>query len=228
MAGSADKQQPATDDDKQQLSPDDKELLAAWNSRLVNSPEIWRARAAGNAGLVSAAAAATAAGLLLRTEPISGWALRAASIAAGAYALSVVLLIVATVWPAPKTAVTANTLAEAVYNMTSAEVGPIRRFVIGGTCVSAIALLATAAALVLAAQESPIDEQRVQVSFRERSVQSAVQSMCPKLTGKSFDATMLGSSSSEVRLQFTTKQCGNPAAILVLQPEDVILRTTGQ
>lgn len=159
----------------------DDEAEKIWLARIAAAPNSWRSRAASAGGLLSAAAAASLAGLLARpATTYEGLAKVTILAAAVLYVAAVISLLSASVWPSPKhPAEETDDYAGRLTAYCEKEAGPIRRAVIAGSILGALAVASTAvgAAYLVTKQTRTA----AYVGFSDPEVAAVVKRLCPKL-----------------------------------------------
>lgn len=202
-------------------SDEQAELL--WLGRAVAMPDAWRARATSAAGLLSAAAAATLAALVLRSDHVSTLVTVLLLLAGAGYACAVIAYLVGAVWPEPK-GKPKDTLrvANEIWHYCTKETKPIRRAVIVGTVLAVIAVAATGAALVVTVVTSTDEPSESAHVTLTREAPAELKSACPDLPND-FEAQIEDMSDSRVVLHVEKGVCGDREAEIVVSRASVVI-----
>ena len=199
------------------LSTDDAEKL--WLDRAVHEPDAWRARATSAAGLLSAAAAATLAGLLIRREELAGVVEAAVVVAGVAYTIAVVSYLVGAVWPPPPEDKQTLEYANEIWDYCLSEARPIRNAVLIGSIFGGVAILATGLSFLLAVRAEP-QSRSARVALTS-SAPARLTSLCPGLKG--IVRASVARRESFIRLRVRAGVCGPLPQELELERSAVIV-----
>lgn len=204
----------------------DEEADRLWLARAIASPDAWRLRATNAAGLLSAAAAASVAGLLLQgdstRQTLQGTNLYIAIGAAIGYVVAVVAFLAASVWPSPGTDKETLRLVDDIWDYCVEEAGPIKRAVWIGSGSAIIAILATALTfvLVLAGYQRSEDANVVIVGGQELD---AARALCPGIP-EVIPASVMAISTDRILLRLPADFCGEKPAEIELPRDQIVLR----
>jgi hypothetical protein len=197
-----------------------------WLARAISSPDAWRLRATNSAGLLSAAAAATVAGLLFRDGPVSAQAHSYAVAAAAFYIVAVIAYLVAGVWPSPRREEVSKALADDIWKYCRDEASRIKRIIALGTISAVLAILATGITLILLAANQTSQPARATLSVTAPDVQAAVSALCPHLT-TTFDGILEERDARRLRIRLPPDVCGSRPMTLELSRDSVLIRYPG-
>lgn len=213
-------------DDNHAEDPLDDHADRLWLARAIASPDAWRLRATNSAGLLSAAAAATVAGLIFRDGPVSDQVRFFGVAAAVFYIVAVVAYLVAGVWPSPGRDEATEALAEGIWKYCRDEAKPIKWIIAGATVSAVFAIAATGTTLVFIAGDQSSEPMRARISVTAPDAQAAVSSLCPSLR-TTFDGAVEESDSGRLRIELPAGECGSMPTSIELSRDSVILRYPG-
>ena len=201
----------------------DDEAEKLWIARAIGSPDAWRSRATNAAGLLSAAAAATLAGLVLHGEALPGHARFFVGLAGAGYTIAVICYLVGAVWPSPKEDKKTLQFADAIWEYCGRESKPIKRAVFWGTFVGGAAVIATGIAVeITASAQKPIEAASV-TFFSQAPVE--VTRLCPDLA-HTFHAKVEDISDTRVRLRLARGVC-NGITMLEFNRSALLIASAG-
>lgn len=206
--------------------PLDDHAARLWLARAIASPDTWRLRATNTAGLLSAAAAATVAGLIFRDGATSELARLFAIVAAISYIIAVTAYLIAGVWPPPKRDEESRALAEDTWQYCHQEAQPIKSIIAAATLSAVTAIIATGATLIAVVNDGRRDAKTALVSIVTTDTRSSLSSLCPELP-PTFQATVEEISADRLRIGLPADECGPAPASLELGRDDVILKHSG-
>jgi hypothetical protein len=204
----------------------DEEADRLWLARAIASPDAWRLRATNAAGLLSAAAAASVAGLLLQGDStgqaLQGMNLFIAISAAVGYVVAVVAFLAASVWRSPETDRETLSLAEEIWDYCVEEAKPIKRAVWIGSVFATIAIIATALtfASLLAGYQRSQNANVVVVGEQELA---GVQALCPQIP-KVIPVSLRVVSTDRILLRIPADFCGESPAEIEMPKDQVLIR----
>ncbi len=156
------------------------EGIRLWLERVVAAPNAWRSRATAAGGLLSAAAAASLAGLLAATRAgLDESVALAVAIAAVSFVGAVVALLLASVWGSPSIDTATEDFVNTLEDYYANESRPIRRIVYAGAALGAAAVCSTATAALLVVFSD--FSRSAQVTFIDPAARSAALALCPDL-----------------------------------------------
>lgn len=210
----------------QSEDPLDDHAARLWLARAIASPDTWRLRATNTAGLLSAAAAATVAGLIFRDGRTSELARFFAIGAAIAYIIAVTAYLIAGVWPSPKRDQESRALAEDTWQYCYQEARPIKLIIAAATLSAVVAIMATGATLVAVVNDGRADAKKALVSIVATDTRSSLLGLCPELP-PTFQATVEEVTADRLRISLPADECGSAPASLEVRRDDVILKYAG-
>lgn len=203
--------------------PLDDHAARLWLARAIASPDTWRLRATNTAGLLSAAAAATVAGLIFRDGPTSELAQSFAIYAAISYILAVTAYLIAGVWPSPKRDEESGAFADDIWEYCRQEARPIKRIIAAATVFAVAAITGTGATLVAVVADQRGDARQALVSIVATDTRASLSRLCPDLP-PTFQATVEEVNADRLTVRVSADSCGSAPAKLELRRDAVILK----
>jgi hypothetical protein len=216
---------------KDEADPSIDEVERLWLARTVAGPDSWRARATNAAGLLSAAAAATLAGVFLRNASPS-WTRWPGYFAAGFFVVSVTAFLIASVYPAPvrgREQVPRDKYTETVRAYCERETKPIRIAVWIGTLTAVLAIFATGTALAGAFRSSspprPIRPARTATVILGVPVMQRLAATCPRLA-TTFDTRVRDAPNpSQLLIEVPAGSCSGSRRWAAVERTDIVTLT---
>lgn len=198
------------------------EALRVWLGRRIGAPEAWRTRGATAGGLLSAAAAATFAGVFAVHPSVPAPAGALGVSAAVLYVVSVAGLLLAAVYPSPRVEPErTEDPAGWIDKYVESESRPIRRLVVAGVIVGgcAVALAGTSALLVVYVH---VGQQPATIGIPDRAVRQAIRGVCPGIDVP-FAAEIREVGSDRLALSLAPGVCGPDRRVLVIPRTELIV-----
>lgn len=207
--------------------PNDLEVEAArlGLALVVNSPNVWRGRGVATGGFVTAAAAASLVGLSQAADRASDPAIAAMVVAAVFYTAAVVALLVAGVWPAPRSKdKTQKNYLDQAQDWADEEAKQVRCIVLVGAGLAALAIAATSTGAVLLS----LDPKRTValVVVTDAADRLALESVCPRLPSP-FAASVTQDGSGSVSVRVLGRDCGGAHPSFRMPASSLVWADTG-
>lgn len=200
----------------------DDEADRLWLARMISAPDVWRSRATNAAGLLSAAAAASVASLVVGEDSTSSAVDAFLKVAAVSYVIAVMFFLAASILGSPQEGDHVSfQLVDDISNYCKKESAPIKLLVRLGAGAAAVAIIATGSSVFYASRADTRLTQ-ASVAFVDSAAYDGIRKVCPNIP-QVIEATVEPGAESRLRLHLEPGLCDDTLSEIDVRREDVVL-----